>query len=247
MVKKFSYFIISVLLLLSDCIILLGVFFYQRLVNDYLYPSLIKPFNWGALLFLLGLFLISNLLILLIIAAVRFKRKIKFLLIICLTIILVFSLLFSFMASFFAAYGTFWESYTTDTKNFGQVDTYLDNNFKIADLKLSEIMSLDRKCANYYQYCCRLEVGAVYFDICFDVTLTTTAYNQLMTQLISSKELQNVNCDVFERQSGESVDVSGRFSFAQTESVVDKWERMNIVYCDATRTVYFELTGFCYI
>ena len=101
-----------------------------------------------------------------------------------------------------------WCSKTYDEDKFGHVDKRLDDELDIADLKLSQIMEMDREWVDNYNYYYRLSPITGQFDISFDVKFAPDTYQEIKNHLETSEEMEGTYCTVWSRPTGEEKAVS---------------------------------------
>lgn len=232
-------------LILLNILVLLGVLLWDGFSGKYLYPSLkpVDPLLWVVnVAVLLGF----DLLVISIVMLARSGHKLRRLIGILLATVLVPYTYFA-GAWLVTASTACWQSYTEDETQFGVIDDSLDDQFEIAELRMSDIVSLSHNAVSNYTYTYQSEIGADIFNVAFDMQLTKYGYDTLMQHLHGGNEFECLPRDTFVKHTGESKNVTGMYVLKEGETLfADQLKHFCIAYDEESRIVYFEFSGECY-
>ena len=166
---------------------------------------------------------------------------------IIMSIVSLFSIWCLLVCSLFISVGSFWKSKTYEFDRFTLVDNHLDDELKIADLKLSDILELDIIRTENFEYMYCSYIGGLNFSFEGKFYLSEKSYSDLKNSFASADEFKQKDYAV-DTQNGMSgcFDFDSNFPKFESKTTVDIWNSVIIEFHDDEKFFFLKLSGSCY-
>ena len=145
--------------------------------------------------------------------------------------------------------GAFWHSETDNFEEFYGADEQLNKNLRVAGITIDDITKMEILDVEDFYYFNESILAVESFVFNGSFKFSEKDYKEIQAAFENSNEFVK---NTYSETEQESTGMTGYYSLDpsvpgfKTKTTVDKWEMLNITFCDNSFKIAFELSGDCY-